>query len=701
MHAISKLAPIILVGGAALLTACQSVAVDTSGGGVPPAGVIRGAVNYIGPPPCSQNGHVVGNAVLLVFDARNPPPPAGLGATAVNFGVVPGDTLFRDWPVTAGATKVCPDPSSPVQTVSAPFAISPMDPGAYVIQAFFDYTGNFFATFKFRQLPEATDVGGGYLDLIDAQKLVPIATTTDAGTTVSTYVEQQANPNYLPHFLPVGIGTPGPTPSTSLWGVPTFTMPNTGYLADNVTVTIAARLGLSRPYFYPTGVTQAQPPIAPAVFSVNDESDVIPAAPVKTPANPSGNVNFVPVLSFPQDVQIYAQPSTLGAGKPGVLDQFQGALPMLQLVAGVPSAEQPAAAESVLPAYPFHMQLGIANAPPSYAPGGNGGIFVWWNANHTTEDCGGDPTCTADPQADLDFIVESPGKVFRMWPLVVLAKLQDLPPPQGTPQPNPNDIDALIAQGTDLKQPVVIIQGITLFKDTVVSTVNQQLAGGVGYQPLTYPDLAGKTNLEPHVSVLVRPSTLCLDPRAPDNGGVLVATGQITNGQILGTFPPADTKETIPPVVIDSQNLSNPQLAKLINHRLGSNGLLGGCLPTGRYQINLVYPTGQAWTTPNETGSCASAEGLSVLTSNPGTCKIKPRPVLRSQGTRAVVEITAAADPNNCKAGATVPPVPFACTSLCPDPNLDPTTTPPCGTCLDKTLDPKSSPPCSAGLAGH
>jgi hypothetical protein len=34
-----------------------------------------------------------------------------------------------------------------------------------------------------------------------------------------------------------------------------------------------------------------------------------------------------------------------------------------------------------------------------------------------------------------------------------------------------------------------------------------------------------------------------------------------------------------------------------------------GCLPTGRYGINVVYPTGQAWTVPNEAGSCAATEG--------------------------------------------------------------------------------------------
>ena len=48
----------------------------------------------------------------------------------------------------------------------------------------------------------------------------------------------QQNPAYIPTFLPVNVGTAGATPSTSLWNVPTFTMPTQGFIADNVSVTI-------------------------------------------------------------------------------------------------------------------------------------------------------------------------------------------------------------------------------------------------------------------------------------------------------------------------------------------------------------------------------------------------------------------------------------------------------------------------------
>src|SRR5207247_11334862 len=91
-----------------------------------------------------------------------------------------------------------------------------------------------------------------------------------------------------------------------------------------------------------------------------------------------------------------------------------------------------------------------------------------------------------------------------------------------------------------------------------------------------------------------------------------------------------------------------------------------GCLPKGRYGINVVYSTGQAWTTPNEMGSCSKKEGDSILTADPGTCAIQQRPVLYSQGNRAVIEVIDPKDPKACstQTDATVPPVPTVCTTL-------------------------------------
>jgi len=59
----------------------------------------------------------------------------------------------------------------------------------------------------------------------------------------------------------------------------------------------------------------------------------------------------------------------------------------------------------------------------------------------------------------------------------------------------------------------------------------------------------------------------------------------------------------------------------------------------GRYAISLVYPTGQAWTVPNESGGCSAQEGAVRVGDRVGTCSEKPRTVLLSQGSRGVVEI--------------------------------------------------------------
>ena len=102
-----------------------------------------------------------------------------------------------------------------------------------------------------------------------------------------------------------------------------------------------------------------------------------------------------------------------------------------------------------------------------------------------------------------------------------------------------------------------------------------------------------------------------------------------------------------------------------------------GCLPKGRYAINVVYPDGQAWTVPNESGACSGSEGSTNYLAQPLTCTLKPRPVLYSQGNRAVVEIVGPTDPTNCqtpgpgpsttisadviKAGTPAPAVPSVC----------------------------------------
>jgi hypothetical protein len=93
----------------------------------------------------------------------------------------------------------------------------------------------------------------------------------------------------------------------------------------------------------------------------------------------------------------------------------------------------------------------------------------------------------------------------------------------------------------------------------------------------------------------------------------------------------------------------------------GNVTIVQGCLPPGRFAPNLVYPTGQAWTVPNESGSCSPLEGtLDDKTSSP-TCASDAggtgRTVLLSQGTRAVLEVTPSPGSSTCA----MFPVPKAC----------------------------------------
>jgi hypothetical protein len=77
--------------------------------------------------------------------------------------------------------------------------------------------------------------------------------------------------------------------------------------------------------------------------------------------------------------------------------------------------------------------------------------------------------------------------------------------------------------------------------------------------------------------------------------------------------------------------------------------------------MNVVYPDGQAWTTPNETGSCAPKEGPADLSSLPYSCTTKSRPILFSQGKRAVLEITDPVTPDGQAYCQNQAPVPSEC----------------------------------------
>jgi hypothetical protein len=649
------------------LVACTTdVPTDTFGDpgsrAVPPSGVIRGSVLYSGPHPCSQNGHIVGSAVVLVFDRRNPPPPAGLATTALNFVAVTGDLLFPNEPRWPGSDRYCPLDHGITDnvTVTAPFAISPLVAGSYVLESFFDYTGNFLPTFKFRNLPEKGDVGGGVIDT--AAALLPV----------------NQNPNYLPDFLPVDIGTPQPLPKGSPPGlIPLFSMPSSGYVADNVNVTIGKVFTLTRPYFWAQGLSvtaSASGALTQVVVQGSDQQATVDTGIEQSQdvdqKTMKPNANYAPILQIPQDIAVLGPPTMVN---PVAASAFEATYPRLLLRFGMASSSETTTAKG----QPFNMQL-----TPFSQAGNGGGISVWQNQyfDPSTQLWKGQQIPEGNPNAPVP----------NLWPLVVLSKLVDDPGHQ-------NDPASLQAQG-DATHPVVVMQGITLFgggtplppqmpnmpqtdPDSLLNTVQAtgfpfNLPGSDKFIPCHGDEAKpcanpGKPNVyvQDHVTVMVRPAAICFntlfDPNNSDKRGNLVTP--YTFG------PAADTKATVPIVPLGLLQNDGTDVASVTNlvkpppnYTAGvTSPAIQGCLPTGRYAINIVYPDGQAWTVPNETGACTGdATGEGTTDWKNLTCTVQPRSVIRSQGPRAVVEVTPAKMPAHCQGASSMTnpgPVPKIC----------------------------------------
>lgn len=161
------------------------------GGASPdPLGIIAGDILYVGPrPQCRwtdtdppQPVAIAGNAIMLLFDYDNPPPPAGSATTAQSLYSMNGSDIFNlsdcmplaptaddlrpimrsgrfEWPrIALGAGPAESDGSLPTRD--------------YQIRGFYDDDGDFNPFFGTRNLGTAGDIGGGAL--VDAQAAVPI-----------------------------------------------------------------------------------------------------------------------------------------------------------------------------------------------------------------------------------------------------------------------------------------------------------------------------------------------------------------------------------------------------------------------------------------------------------------------------------------------------------------------------------------------
>lgn len=197
-----------------------------------PAGILDGTLTYAGRLPCTEKQHIVGAAALLVFDTRLLPPPEGLGTTATSLGIVSGDKLFASsrglLTFNADGSRWCPAASTKPVTVSATWAVGPLEGGVYQVRSFYDLDGNFDPGFKIANLPTKGDVGGGAIDNAAAVLLgaAPIYRALTLGN-------KQADG--------------------------TFKIPETGSHVGGIAVTLGLPLPLERPIFHAKGVIDLTP----------------------------------------------------------------------------------------------------------------------------------------------------------------------------------------------------------------------------------------------------------------------------------------------------------------------------------------------------------------------------------------------------------------------------------------------------------
>jgi hypothetical protein len=485
---------------------------------------MRGDLRYEGPLPCSRRGHIEGSAIIMAYRARSLPQPRGIANRPVNFTVVSGDTLFPNVPRYSGPQLSCPSRTQST-VASAPFAISPLDAGSYVLIAFYSRSGNLLPSFAIRNQMEQGDIYGGAID-------------NDA---------ERANPNLagFPTLLSVDVGEPTSVLRESDGALP-LAIPPQGFLVEGLSVTLLRTAQFGRPYFYIDGGGSETAPL-PTASDADADADY-PAQIVMTQDH---QVKAPPKLPSPASLKLYA-------------DSFVGT----RLSAGVRSEEFSAAVD---PREPLLFRLNRAT-PETFSVFARGQTL---------------------PESDT---------FAALWPKVTFTKLL-------AGKPGLRDPQRLFTQTA----PTVFLSGITLADDSFSST----LADSAG---------SGAATPKDHIRVLVRPAALCI------RKGAATGTGLLVTPHRTGIASDA-TGGATSPLFEDT---------RLLESTLGlARTIRVACLPLGRYAVTTTYPTGQSWTLPNESGSCAALEGQARGTTNPTRCGLKDRPVLRSQGPSAVLEIVA------------------------------------------------------------
>jgi hypothetical protein len=494
--------------------ACGDVPIENE---LPPGGIIEGTVVYTGPLPCTQRGHVLGAALLLVFNENLLPPPQGLGSGARSLATVSGDVLFSgvasSLPPSSkdDDTVRCPPDGGPTVTVSARFSVGPLPAGRYQVRGFYDRDGDFSPVLRIHNLPTAGDVAGGAL-------------------TNAAQVLQGAQPIY--QTFEIGV----PDASGKLQ------IPRLGALIEGVTVSLGLVLPTSRPISH--------------VASVLDER----------PGIPEGQRQTDPMaVVMPVDMRFNQSPT---------LNPAQADREFIRLVVR-PSVPEPEVSAGLAP--PLSLQVG----PP----------FTKFYLTARRNLAGAVETT---PEGSNPAIAE-------LFPQVVFSRINDRSDP------------ALLTSQSD---PAVIASGLV---------VNERILA-------TTAALWDKKGIEPvdELRVLMRPSVICTRPLDPSSELYLVTPS-------FRSRPTA--KDPQGEVVIGNPTALRTNLAARFNKPIEKVKVVEGCLPPGKYGMNLVYGTGQAWSLPNEAGRCRSP--LEVERPDNQTCKQegKPaRPILMSQRFHVTLE---------------------------------------------------------------
>jgi hypothetical protein len=194
-----------------------------------------------------------------------------------------------------------------------------------------------------------------------------------------------------------------------------------------------------------------------------------------------------------------------------------------------------------------------------------------------------------------------------------LSAIDHVPESEIVPALYPLSIFAQIHQAVPgepvVERPTVVLQGLTLYGG-LLPTV------GLG---ASTPIVAAN----PEVIIALRPAALCLHVADPDRPGLLVVSHETDTMGNKVLPDPEGVKAAL-----------GVQFKRPIE-------IAFGCLPEGKYAMNLVYPTGQAWTTPNEAAVCSPLE---VLSTDGTMCGTRPR--LASQA--ALLVVGPPKDPGYC-----------------------------------------------------